>query len=679
MIDATATQTGERHGKDLLPWLTLLVILVLGVPSALIVKPLGAQGTPADILAILFLIWWLLSRILAHTRQRPTIPHLVLAAFVAVMLLSYVHGMLRPITGLELSSADRGLLALLAWSGMLLAVADGLLSLESLQRFLFRLVAGGGVVASIGILQFFTGVNISDIVRIPGLVANHPFGEAGERSLFRRVTATALHPIEFGIVLTLILPVAFHFSMYGRTARERLIARISTALILVAMPMTVARSAIVGLATVLIILFFSWPARQKVIALIIAPIAGVGMKLAIPGLLGTIRSFFLHAGQDPSIQNRLGDYAAAGYYISRDPLIGRGFFTFIPEIYRTLDNQYMGTLIEAGFLGLAALLSIMFFGAVTGVRIRRSSADAEIRSVALSLASAMIAALVTFFTFDAFAFPMVTAVLFLLLGALGALSRLVPSPMTVTAGVDAPDAVPRSAWPRHRQVRYARRLLFVPRVVAARIGAGILALLALLGGVNWIHHAPVRYSATASLVLAGGPPTATLATTLFASPRYLGDFPTMLAESLTSQSQRSALVASGHRGDYEVAVGNGSLEPATDVTGSGNLMRIGVTAGTPEQALGTLTAVVDAAHATLRAWQQRYAVATDALVRVQAQYLPVSAVADVPHRSRALAVMAFLVFWGWLTLDGFLRRRYRPYRLPDTPRISRDDMVALSG
>lgn len=655
--ERTARSAPAKPAPDLLGWLTVLLVVILGIPSALIVKPLGAQGTPGGILAILMLCWWLFSRAIGHERRRPTASHVVTGFFVAAMLASYVHGMLRPISGLELSSADRGLLALLTWSGLVVGVADGLRSLETLQRFLFRLTVGGGVVAALGIIQFFTGINISDIIRVPGLVANHPFGAAGHRADYLRVTATTLHPIEFGIVLALILPSALHFALHGPTRRARRVARLATALMLVAMPMTVARSAMLGLAVVLIMLFFSWDLRHKIQTLIVAPVAAVGMKLAIPGLLGTIRSLFLHAGQDPSIQNRLGDYAAAGYYISRDPLIGRGFFTFLPGVYRTLDNQYMGMLIEAGAIGLAALLALMLVGAGTGIRVRRRSTDAATRSLAFALATSMVTALITFFTFDAFAFPMVTSVLFLLLGGIGALTRCVPA-------TPPSDAMERKAGGQQHGVPSVRsgshgrsRPPVLHRRLLLRSCAFGVALVVLVLGARWIDRTPAKYSATASLVLAGGPPTATLATALFTKPRYLGDFPALLATAVTSPAERMAIAAAGHRGTYEVAVGDGSLEPGTDVAGSGNLLRVGVTADSPGQALGTLDTVVDTIHATLRAWQQHYAVATYAQVRVQAEYLPVAAVAELPSRHRALAVLAFLVVWGWWLVDAALRRR----------------------
>lgn len=634
---------------DVLGLLTALVIVTLLIPSALIVKPLGAAGTPAEILGILLLGWWALSKVLSHEPSKTTLIHVWLGIFVAAMLMSYLHGMLRPITGAELSSADRGLLILLAWSGTVLAIADGLSSLITLRALLFRMTVMGGIVAGLGITQFFTGLDVASIIRIPGLVANHPFGEAGERSAYRRVTATALHPIEFGIVLALLLPIAFYFALNGDTRRQRRVARVCTALILVAMPMTVARSAMVGLAVVLVMLFFSWSPRYQFRALLIAPFAAVGMKLAVPGLLGTIRNLFLHAGQDPSIQNRLGDYSAAGFYISQSPFLGRGFFTFLPNMYRTLDNQYMGTLIEAGVIGLLAFLGVMVVGAATGIRIRRRSADPSLQNLAYALTTSMVTALVTFFTFDAMAFPMVMGVLFILFGCQGSLTRIAVG-QTVMHGAGLVSAIPQ-----HGGARHAARIR--SRLLLTRLLVGGLAVLTLAFGTLAIDRTPARYAATGSLVLAGAPPAASLAAILYTSPRYLGDFPTMLAESVESPSERLLLRSMGHTGLYEIAVGNGSLEPQTDVVGSGELMRVGVTADTPEQALGTMNAVIQRIEGTMRAWQVKYDVKPDAAVRVQAAFLPSSAVAEKPSRHRADGILFVLVFWSWWLVDRAIRRR----------------------
>ncbi len=188
--------------------------------------------------------------------------------------------------------------------------------------------------------------------------------------------------------------------------------------------MTVARSAVLGGFVVLVMLFPSWTSTQRLKALVVIPIFLFAMRLLIPGLLGTLRSMFLNASTDNSVKGRTEDYAAVSHFVSQRPIFGRGYGTFLPQLYRVLDNQYLGTIVEAGFVGLATLLLLMCVGVFTARGARMRAADAGTRGLAQSLAASLGAALVCFVTFDAFSFPMVTGVFFLLLGCSGAIWRL---------------------------------------------------------------------------------------------------------------------------------------------------------------------------------------------------------------------------------------------------------------
>ncbi len=65
--------------------------------------------------------------------------HFALFGFVAAILASYVAAATRPIRGIELSGADRGLLGVLAWVGMFVMMSDRLPTRKSLDTVLWRL------------------------------------------------------------------------------------------------------------------------------------------------------------------------------------------------------------------------------------------------------------------------------------------------------------------------------------------------------------------------------------------------------------------------------------------------------------------------------------------------------------------------------------------------------------
>ena len=51
--------------KDALGFLLVYLVVLIGVPANLVIQPLGAQGTPAGVIAAGAFLWWVLGRI-AH-------------------------------------------------------------------------------------------------------------------------------------------------------------------------------------------------------------------------------------------------------------------------------------------------------------------------------------------------------------------------------------------------------------------------------------------------------------------------------------------------------------------------------------------------------------------------------------------------------------------------------------
>jgi O-antigen ligase len=146
----------------------------------------------------------------------------------------------------------------------------------------------------------------------------------------------------------------------------------------------------------------------------------------VPGLLGTITHLFTGISGDSSARSRSGSFSLAFDFISRTPIFGRGFLTFLPA-YRILDDQYLGLLIEIGVVGLIAYLGLLVSGVVGGLRLRRTANQID-GLLGVSLAASVASALASFALFDAFSFPMAASLSFLMLGCVGALRRLARTP-----------------------------------------------------------------------------------------------------------------------------------------------------------------------------------------------------------------------------------------------------------
>ncbi|ANP74094.1 hypothetical protein PA27867_3164 [Cryobacterium arcticum] len=555
---APAHVASSRISYDPMVILQVYVIVLIGSPSIYVIGPLGAAGTPATILGVLFLLLWLIGLVTRQNRLlQATAVHWALAAVCVATVLAFVAGMLRPITAAEVSSAVRGLIMLASWAGVILLVADTMRSRARLASFLRLLVLMGALLACLGIVQFIWGINFIELLHLPGLVANESGGSLYSRSGFPRVSATALHSIEFAAVLGIILPLAVYLAFTATSRRAWQWTQLG--LIGVAIPLTVSRSGMLGLIIGVVFAVCVATNRQRLWMLLVLPVVAVAFRLAMPGLLGTIRELFLDAGQDQSIDGRVRDYEAVEAFFVQSPWVGRGPFTFLPSMYRTLDNQFLGILVEQGVIGLIAFVCLLGTAItlclVTGLRAN----DRQRRLQAYALAASLTSAAVLCATFDVFGFPMAMGALSLVLGAAAAAWRLRHTP----AG--------RPGRPVHRT-----------RVLRGWTRAALAGALALClgGGSIAIGQATGGFEAQGSLLL--GIPTAT------GQNRYDSktDVPGMgdIVVFIMNSAPVAAALSNDGVEDYTVATGQGSLERYTEVIGNSPLVWISTRASTAEAA-----------------------------------------------------------------------------------------------
>jgi O-antigen ligase len=406
------------------------ITVLLVIPSPLVIGPLGAAGGPANMVALACLAWWACARFMPGGMAWGFNPiRWAVVVFVMGMFAGFAAGALRPLTGIETSGADRNVMALLGFAGVTLLAADGISSLEQLNKAVKRLVNMAGWFAAAGILQFYTAIDVARYVRIPGLsLAIPPAAEFAleERAGLRRVVATASHPIEFGVVLAMVLPIALHLALTAAEDEKR-VRWLCLGVIGFAVPLSLARSAILGVLCGTLMLWCGWAWPRKKTALKVTLVYLLLMRLLVDGLLGTIRGMFVNMFNDPSYTGRTMDYAQVGQMFGDKPWFGWGLGTFDPRIYFYLDNQYLGTLIETGLIGLVAMSLLFLIGLFTARSVYRMCKLAgltRLGELGRALAASMFVVITSFITFDALAFRMVAGVLFVLLGLIGAAWRV---------------------------------------------------------------------------------------------------------------------------------------------------------------------------------------------------------------------------------------------------------------
>jgi polysaccharide biosynthesis protein PslJ len=287
--------------------------------------------------------------------------------------------------------------------------------------------------AVIGLVEFALHVDLTLYMRIPGLEQHGElpgFEDRGGSGLFR-VASTTTHYIEFSVVMAMALPFAIHFARFAPEARRRRHFAVAALLITAAIPVALSRSGIVSMGIALLVLLplWSWRTRYNVL------VSGVGLVTVLfvgkPGLLGTLRTLFTGAGEDPSVTGRTGRYGLVDHYFVQRPWLGRGTGTWLPPQYQYLDNQWFATALSTGLLGVAVQAALHITAiALAGIALHRSSRP-EDRHLCAVLISTQLIGIFVEFTFDAFAFTTYLTTLSLMVGVCGTVWRFTHPTRTV--------------------------------------------------------------------------------------------------------------------------------------------------------------------------------------------------------------------------------------------------------
>jgi O-antigen ligase len=422
-----AAPPGTRSGGvDAVTLLSILVVVRLALPSQFVVGPLGGSGGPGTLLGLMLGLYWIWHRLRRVKPERAAALNTAAIAFGAIALASHVVAQLRPTAADELNLSVLSLVLLASWLGGLLLASDGVTSFERLRVLVTRLVVVGTAFAGFGLVQFVTRAAWVDRLSIPGLVINTPVYPITQRDGFTRPFSTAIHPIEFGSVIAMLLPLTIVFGLLGLqggTVRWR--NWIPAAVTLLAASLSSSRSTIIGVALGIVLMWPALKASQRLVGAFAALALGIFVFVAVPGMAGTIAGLFngLNTG-DSSVASRVDSFSLAATYFSRVPILGRGFGTFLPR-YRIFDNQYLLTLVETGALGFVALLLLWVVPVVGLARvIRRSAQGSAQRLMGTGLLASCVVGGVGLAFFDGFGFPMMPEVWFVLLGLAGAYIRL---------------------------------------------------------------------------------------------------------------------------------------------------------------------------------------------------------------------------------------------------------------
>ena len=608
VLDHAQTELGQTRqtpsrlprGADTTTLVAAFVVLQFVLPSTLVFSYAPMSLSPAALVALgLGVVWWCthLTTSLGAAKGRNPVRTAVFVYALAV-LATYGKASLTYLPADERSVGDTAMVGVFAMIFLALAVCDGVRTRERIYFLLRVIVVSAAWVAVVGIIQYLLLFDLTEYLRVPGTHFNERYPLVLARGGLPRVSGTTEHPIEFGVFCAMILPLAVHVAFAsGRSGRRSIFWWTCVGVIATGLMFSASRSAILAVGSVGLVLFIGWSGRRRLLMAAAGMVFIVFIKLVSPGLLGTLIYLFRNSSTDDSVRYRTHDYETAREAISAAPLLGRGIGTWYAPKRVVFDNQYLLTLVEAGVIGLLAILGIVVAAMICARQVRRlarQSPDTGTRStdrdLALALAAALTAVLPTFATFDFAAFATVNSTMFLLAGISGALLRAV-RPRTTSDPVDL--------W---QSVVVLRRRWYI-------------SLPALLGGLALAGVAytvtPTQYESVSILTLTTPREGGTISTGgdaqgYVTNPLTNFDRGLNLTAAIVIQEMNSAATAArlgvAADGDIRYEVTNGSATPQLLATGPFIVVR--GTGPTPESAVAITDSVADVAKLELAERQQ---------------------------------------------------------------------------
>jgi O-antigen ligase len=383
--------------------LAIAVFTVLRLPDV----ATDFHGTPSVFTPLVALVLLAVVVRMRATGEKPAGGLLALVLFGAFVLVAV--GSLAAASDVSEGSHQ---VALMAKDGVVAVLAGMLLRRSSaLRSVVWVLVAGGGFLASLSIVQFVTG---SFDMTFGG------FAQSAVQNIYAqtdnvRISGPIGDPNFYAQLLVMIVPLAYDRMHDEVSRRLKLIAGYCAAACALGVILTFSRGAALALGVVAIALLLRHPPRVRTVVA-----AGIVCLLAVPflppgylerlGALGQVGT--IETGVDPSIRGRTSELKAAWDMFTDHPVVGVGYGNYlvlypayardagidVRSTERNAHNLYLATAAETGIAGLVALGAVFvgaFAALAAGRRRFREMSDLRADGIGYAIGVSLIGYLIT--------------------------------------------------------------------------------------------------------------------------------------------------------------------------------------------------------------------------------------------------------------------------------------------
>jgi hypothetical protein len=356
--------------KDFISGLALCMFLFVSMPDALRLSIGGGipELTIHRLLLLILLPYWMAHRRQQADRRVPFVRGLLaLAAAQFISLLLSVH----------FSGSVKSFLAFALEVALFFAItSSSLQNREQVIKILYGIVLGLGLVAVVGVIEKYRGVNLARLILSDSSVETND------------ITSTYPHRILFGYAMVIGIPILFALAECERRGKRKALLAGMVLLLMAGCYFSQSRGPWSALIVGCVIFFFLGSRAAKRVAVTIM-ILGTLVLAAKPGVRDTIASAFNSTFDENNVKGRSYEYRwilwrVAYSEISKSPeraLFGYGglstetmdlseYFesegggTTSALGYTSWDNQLACDLVEFGFAGF--MIELALFGGVLG-------------------------------------------------------------------------------------------------------------------------------------------------------------------------------------------------------------------------------------------------------------------------------------------------------------------------
>jgi hypothetical protein len=422
--------------RSLLAWqnlLALLIVVILFVPIRRYSLPghLPFELEPYRLLVFLVVAGWIAS-LLADPRVRARRSGFELPIFlIAIAILGSVlanPGNVQSVAGYSLKQITFFVSFILVFY-LIVSVVRSRETIDVLARVL---VGGGALVGLSTIVEARTGFNIfNHLSKVVPILREEVIPWVGQDGRGDRAYASGQHPIALGAALDLLVPLGVYLALITRQRRWWLAVMLLT----VGSLATYSRTSVLMLVTIIGIYIWQRPAQMKRLWPALVP-ALLVLHVMVPGTIGTLKNSFFPKGglvaqqqADPGTagSGRLADLGPGIREWSARPILGAGFGTRVVSgpaaNANILDDQWLGTLLETGIVGVVAWFWLLV-GATRRLAREGKRDSSPTGWLAVGLSASIGAYAASMLTYDAFSFIQSTFILFFLLGFGAVILRL---------------------------------------------------------------------------------------------------------------------------------------------------------------------------------------------------------------------------------------------------------------